>query len=155
MDTEDSQTLENIWTPNMRYYVWPNYNDLIPMARCMFKVLKSLLRDSNNDFGLTIKYKSVSRHYGLYQKLSLERVYEVENFMTRFDWKTVIWQVISNIWTYYWNKLLKKAWNIDSIRHSILITRGKSLLELWDTTFLPDWQPPLIFVWFTSKSHEH
>ena len=34
-------------------------------------------------------------------------------------------------------------------------TRGKSLLELWPTSFLPDWQPPLIFVWFTSKSHEH
>ena len=27
-------------------------------------------------------------------------------------------------------------------------TRGKSLLELWDTTFPYDWQPPLIFVWF-------
>ena len=24
--------------------------------------------------------------------------------------------------------------------------RGKSLLEPWGTTFLPDWQPPLIFV---------
>ena len=23
---------------------------------------------------------------------------------------------------------------------------GKSLLELWSTTFLPDWQTPLIFV---------
>ena len=34
-------------------------------------------------------------------------------------------------------------------------TRGKSLLESWSTTFLPDWQLPLIFVWFTSKSHEH
>ena len=33
--------------------------------------------------------------------------------------------------------------------------RGKSLLESWVTTFLPDWQLPLIFVWFTSKSHEH
>ena len=33
--------------------------------------------------------------------------------------------------------------------------RGKSLLELWGTTFLPDWQPPLIFVRFASKSHEH
>ena len=28
--------------------------------------------------------------------------------------------------------------------------RGKSLLELWVTTFLPDWQPPLIFVRFIS-----
>ena len=25
-------------------------------------------------------------------------------------------------------------------------TRGKSLLESWDTTFLPDWQIPLMFV---------
>ena len=33
--------------------------------------------------------------------------------------------------------------------------RGKSLLELGDTTFLSDWQPPLIFISFTSKSHEH
>ena len=32
-------------------------------------------------------------------------------------------------------------------------TRGKSLLELWilDTTFLPDWQQPLIFVRFISN----
>ena len=35
------------------------------------------------------------------------------------------------------------------------LPRGQSLLESWVTTFLPDWQPPLIFVWFTSKSHEH
>ena len=29
----------------------------------------------------------------------------------------------------------------------LLCTRGKSLLESWDTNFLPDWQPPLIFVY--------
>ena len=29
--------------------------------------------------------------------------------------------------------------------------RGKSLLELWVTTSLPNWQPPLIFVWFISN----
>jgi len=81
VDTNDSQTLEDIWTPNMRYYVWSNYNDLIPMTKCMLRVLKSLLRDTENDFGLTVKYKSVSRHHGLYQKLSLDRVYEVENFL--------------------------------------------------------------------------
>ena len=28
------------------------------------------------------------------------------------------------------------------------MSRGKSLLELWVTTFLPDWQLHLIFVWF-------
>ena len=37
----------------------------------------------------------------------------------------------------------------------IEITRGKSPLESWVTIFLADWQPPLIFVQFTSKSHEH
>ena len=30
-------------------------------------------------------------------------------------------------------------------------SRGKSLLELWVTTFLPDWQPPFIFVRFISN----
>ena len=30
-------------------------------------------------------------------------------------------------------------------------TRGKLLLELWVTTFIPDYQPPLIFVWFISN----
>ena len=29
--------------------------------------------------------------------------------------------------------------------------RGKSLLESQGTTFLPDWQSPLIFVWFISN----
>ena len=31
------------------------------------------------------------------------------------------------------------------------IDRGKSLLKLWVTTFLPDWQPPLILVRFISN----
>ena len=38
---------------------------------------------------------------------------------------------------------------------SKVLTRGKSLLESWGTTFLPNWQQPLIYVWITSKSHEH
>ena len=37
----------------------------------------------------------------------------------------------------------------------IFFSRGKSLLESWGTTFLPDWQPPLIFVRFTLKSKEN
>ena len=35
------------------------------------------------------------------------------------------------------------------------IIRGKSLLESWGTTFLPNLRPPLIFVLFISKSHQH
>ena len=42
-----------------------------------------------------------------------------------------------------------------SIMMKYFMTRGKSLLESWVTTFLPDWQPPLIFVWITSKLNEH
>ena len=37
------------------------------------------------------------------------------------------------------------------ILKNLLYIRGKSLLELWVTTFLPDWQPPLIFVLFISN----
>ena len=37
-------------------------------------------------------------------------------------------------------------------QYRYLLSRGKSLLESWFTTFLPDRQPPLIFVSFTSKS---
>ena len=33
----------------------------------------------------------------------------------------------------------------------IYCIRGKSLLELWVTSFLPDWQTPLIFVRFISN----
>ena len=40
------------------------------------------------------------------------------------------------------------------ISFSFQTSRGKSLLESWGTTFLADWQPPLILVSFTSKSHE-
>ena len=32
-----------------------------------------------------------------------------------------------------------------------IFCRGKSLLELWVTTLLPDWQPPLIFDWLISN----
>ena len=32
----------------------------------------------------------------------------------------------------------------------IMFTQGTSLLESWGNTFLLNWQPPLIFVWFMS-----
>ena len=38
-----------------------------------------------------------------------------------------------------------------NVLKKLMIYRGKSLLELWDTAFLPDWQPPLIFVQFISN----
>ena len=45
-----------------------------------------------------------------------------------------------NIWT----QILKMY---DCVLHGeVGATRGKSLFELWVTTFLPNWQRPLIFV---------
>ena len=44
---------------------------------------------------------------------------------------------------------------LKSLSRQAYLPRGKSLVESLDTTFLPDWQPPLVFVWFTSKFHEH
>ena len=63
--------------------------------------------------------------------------------------------IFVSIITYYvWNVIAK----IVGVGFSGLrqwwscLTRGKSLLESWGSTFLPVRQPPLIFVWFTSKS---
>ena len=39
-----------------------------------------------------------------------------------------------------------------SLTSQNLNSRGKSLLESRGATFLPDWQPTSIFVWFASKS---
>ena len=58
---------------------------------------------------------------------------------------------------WFWYSMLHKC-NIiptDSFYKFYFKASGKSLLESWVTTFLPNWQPSLIFVWFTSKSHEH
>ena len=40
---------------------------------------------------------------------------------------------------------------MDAKKSGIEYIRGKSLIESLDTTFLPDWQPPLIFVRFISN----
>jgi len=80
-DPKDSSAIEKIWTPNMTYYAWPNYQDLIPMSRCMLKVLKTIMKDSNNEFALTTKYKSFSRHSGLLHTLSYQRVIDTEAFI--------------------------------------------------------------------------
>ena len=52
----------------------------------------------------------------------------------------------------FWAQARGQNWPHSS---NIVTSRGKSLLEFWGTTFLPNWQPTLIFVWFTSKSHAH
>ena len=49
-----------------------------------------------------------------------------------------------------------KSQEVPIIKWPLLTSAGgKLLLESWGTTSLPDWQPPFIFVWFTSRSHEH
>ena len=56
---------------------------------------------------------------------------------------------------HFWGLLLFLHLHMKVCTVCIDTLRGKSLLESWVTTFLPDWQPPLIFIRFTSKSHEH
>merc|ERR1712180_263553 len=80
-ETEYLPLVEKIWTPNMKHYAWKNYRDLIPMSKCMLNILKTILRDSQNDFALTAKYKSVSRHGGLLQKLNPEWVDDVDKLI--------------------------------------------------------------------------
>jgi len=53
--------------------------------------------------------------------------------------KVLLTIIDCKFWRHYWVMIM---WC-----HS----RGKSILESLGTTFLPNWQPPLIFVWFTSK----
>jgi len=84
IDLEDSKTsLEKLWTPNMIYYVWSDYHDLIAMSLSMLKALTKILSDSEDAFAMTIKYKSVSRHSGLLHKLSYRRVTDVEKFIEK------------------------------------------------------------------------
>ena len=47
--------------------------------------------------------------------------------------------------------VLCHSWTEVYLGTKYLFTRGKSLLELWVTTFLPDRLLPLIFVWFISN----
>ena len=65
------------------------------------------------------------------------RVWQQNTYM-RPDTKYLLTYIHTILFTYFFLTL-----------HKI---RGKSLLELWVTTFLPDWQPPLIFVRFISNS---
>merc|ERR1712179_413029 len=81
LDTCTFNVVEKIWTPNMVHYVWKDYRDLIPMSKCMLKILNTILEDSKNEFALTAKYKSVSRHAGLLQKLDQDWVIDVELFI--------------------------------------------------------------------------
>ena len=55
-----------------------------------------------------------------------------------------------NVFIFHWSWILDINYNFFKAA-----LEANHLLEFSGTTFLPDWQPPLIFVWFTSKSHEH
>ena len=61
-----------------------------------------------------------------------------------------------NLLKFVFSELLNEYSPFISTTHRYLLFlylnyRGKSLLESWVTTFLPDWQPPLIFVRFISN----
>ena len=68
-----------------------------------------------------------------------------------------IWRVLPSLISFLaiW-AICNFTWGFQPLsRLAASLTIGKSLLELWVTTFIPNWQTPLIFVRFTSKSHEH
>ena len=58
-------------------------------------------------------------------------------------------QLLSTWWPLRSRYRVALAAYVSSLLHKP--TRSKSLLKLWVTTFLPDWQPPLIFVQFISN----
>ena len=65
-------------------------------------------------------------------------------------WKENKWFHMFSINSYFFGTKIMISTMIIT---SSMIAWGKSLLELCGTTFLPDRQSPLIFGWFTSKSH--
>ena len=81
IDLDESNAVEKIWTPNMIFYVWPNYEDLIPMSKHVLQMLKTIMNVSENEFYITIKYMSISRHSGLLQKLTNGQVIDAEAFI--------------------------------------------------------------------------
>ena len=72
----EKKTIADVWNPNMVYYVWPSYKELLPTVKHMYKVLIRLLREENRSSSLCIKYFSESRHNGLLSKscISLDKV---------------------------------------------------------------------------------
>merc|ERR1739848_54339 len=62
---EDMKNIQDIWTPNMEYYVWHDYGELLPMANHLLKNLSYVLPKADPKCSLTAKYMSKSRHHGL------------------------------------------------------------------------------------------
>lgn len=83
MDNEDSSdNLSDIWTPNMRHYAWPSYQELLPLTKLMLKTLKKIKEDEKRDLSITMKYYSESRHHGL---LNQVRHHEVDFALNYID----------------------------------------------------------------------
>ena len=51
--------------------------------------------------------------------------------------------IIGPLWELAWDPVGSSC----KVFRTFQIPRGKSLWESWGTTFLPNWQPPLIFNW--------
>ena len=70
-------------------------------------------------------------------------------------WRRVIWCHYLLFWISWrkpcWQNLTDPRASSLMGKYEIHVTRGKSLLESWGTTFLPDLQLPLIFVWIISN----
>ena len=95
----------------------------------------------------------------------------------KIEWKETSWHRMAVLWpsssswlafeSGHYNRWCQKAGAIYYISYDFKLSNsfnparfgheriGKSLLESWVTTFVPDWQPPLIFVQFISKLPLH
>jgi hypothetical protein len=71
-----SKTIDELWSPTMRHYVWPNPEELRSMVTQMIRVLRNIKVGKIEDkCGLKTKYFSVSRHRNLLGKNIMGVVY--------------------------------------------------------------------------------
>ena len=73
---KESKSLDEIWTPNLKYYAWDDAKSLLPTSIFMLNTLIRVLKDatSTREFSISIKYSSVSRHRGFLSTLSVSQV---------------------------------------------------------------------------------
>lgn len=73
-DHDGKTNLDEIWTPNLAYYAWSDPKELLSTTIVMLSTLQRILNDKDNEFSITAKYMSQSRHHGLLRNLSMRRV---------------------------------------------------------------------------------
>ena len=82
--------------------------------------------------------------------LFFDELYFIASFdypKVRYSYDTIVWTIVYGLVTIHLD-FQKDFYQKIGFRNSL---RGKSRLESWCVAFVYDWQPPLIFVRFTSN----